>query len=376
MRAARDEGDIGARLRQRRAESPTDPAGADNRNTHEFSPLSLTGGAFNIFRPIPTTRKPIRFSVMAGHDESGEKAPFPAISPFALARTNPILAAGPPRGGSSDRRLMLVQVQVPSDRKARTRIVLAFACLFVVFVALSYGAWYLSGLAGRQDSIAARESQAALQGITEPAQIASALRQHPSNRVLQMLAMAMKAADQTDAAAEKLSGEVEQPPIPKDINLGAMNRGELEALRRNLKTAQANALAVMPRYTALVKAEREAIEKGALTLHADKETHDRLMEVVDRRQAAMAAFTAKMMAARAEFYRAYEAYVGVIASEFGAYKVVDGQFIFPLQRTVDRYNVAASAMTVATKRVVALEEERKGLLKSQQAAWVQLANGK
>ena len=34
MRAARDEGDIGARLRQRRAESPTDPAGADNRNTH------------------------------------------------------------------------------------------------------------------------------------------------------------------------------------------------------------------------------------------------------------------------------------------------------------------------------------------------------
>ena len=129
--------------------------------------------------------------------------------------------------------------------------------------------------------------------------------------------------------------------IPGDINLGAMNRGELEALRRNLKTAQANASAVMPRYTVLLKTEHDAIEKGALALHADKETHDRLMEVVDRRQAAMAAFTAKMMAARAEFYRAYEGYVGVIASEFGTYKVVDGQFIFPLQRTVDRYNVAA-----------------------------------
>ena len=38
MGAARDEGDIGARFRQRRAESATDPAGADNRNTHEFSP--------------------------------------------------------------------------------------------------------------------------------------------------------------------------------------------------------------------------------------------------------------------------------------------------------------------------------------------------
>ena len=67
MRAARDEGDVGARLRQRRAESPTDPAGADNRNTHEFSPSSLTGGAFNTFRPIPTTRKPICFSVTARH---------------------------------------------------------------------------------------------------------------------------------------------------------------------------------------------------------------------------------------------------------------------------------------------------------------------
>ncbi len=247
---------------------------------------------------------------------------------------------------------------MPSNRKATTRIVVAFACLFVVFVALSYGAWYLSGLASHQDSVAARESQAALQGITEPAQITGALKQHPSSRLLQTLAMAMKAADATNAAAEKLAAEVEQPPIPRDINLGAMNREQLEAFRRNLKTAQANASAFMPRYTALLKGEREAIEKGALALNVDKETLDRLMETVDKRQAELTAFTAKMMAARAEFYRAYESYVGVIAGEFGTYKVVDGQFIFPLQRTVDRYNVAATAMSAATKRVVALEEER------------------
>ena len=234
---------------------------------------------------------------------------------------------------------------MPSDRKATTRIVVAFACLFVVFVALSYGAWYLAGLASHQDSVAARESQAALQDITEPAQITGALRQHPSSRLLQMLAMAMKAADDTSAAAEKLAAEVEQPPIPRDINLGAMNREQLEAFRRNLKTAEANASAFMPRYTALLKGEREGIEKGALALHVDKETLGRLMETVDRRQAEMTAFTAKMMAARAEFYRAYESYVGVIAGAFGTYKVVDGQFIFPLQRTVDRYNVAATAMT-------------------------------
>jgi hypothetical protein len=43
---------------------------------------------------------------------------------------------------------------------------------------------------------------------------------------------------------------------------------------------------------------------------------------------------------------------------------------------VDRYNVAARAMTVAAKRVAELEEERKGLVKLQQEGWVQFINGK
>ncbi len=38
VRAARDKGDIGACLGQRRAESATDPAGADDRNAHGFLP--------------------------------------------------------------------------------------------------------------------------------------------------------------------------------------------------------------------------------------------------------------------------------------------------------------------------------------------------
>ena len=80
--------------------------------------------------------------------------------------------------------------------------------------------------------------------------------------------------------------------------------------------------------------------------------------------------------ARADFYRTYEKYVAVLVGEFGAYKVENGQFIFPFQRTADRYNVAANAMTVAAKRVAELEEERKSQLKSQQEAWLQLVNGK
>jgi len=59
-----------------------------------------------------------------------------------------------------------------------------------------------------------------------------------------------------------------------------------------------------------------------------------------------------MLSARADYYRAYENYVALLVAEFGSYKVVNGQFIFPLQRTVDRYNVAAHAMAIAAKRVM------------------------
>jgi hypothetical protein len=83
-----------------------------------------------------------------------------------------------------------------------------------------------------------------------------------------------------------------------------------------------------------------------------------------------------MMSARAEFYRAYESLVAVIAGEAGAYKVVDGQFVFPFPRTVDRYNVAATATAVAAKRVGELAEKKSTLETSQQAAWVQFVNGK
>jgi hypothetical protein len=55
---------------------------------------------------------------------------------------------------------------------------------------------------------------------------------------------------------------------------------------------------------------------------------------------------------------------------------VKGEFIFPFQPTVDRYNAAANAMTVAAKRVAELEEERKSQLRSQQQAWEQFVSGK
>ncbi len=265
---------------------------------------------------------------------------------------------------------------MPSDPNANRRVPIAFLCLFLFLIVLSVGAHFLAGLGKLQESTAARESQTALQDITEPRQIDEALRQHPSNKFLQMIAVATKAANETNAATEKMSNEVEPPAISKNINLGAASRSDLEALRRDLKTAEANATALMPRYVALLKTERDNVEKYVLSLHVEKDAVSRFLDILDKRHAERAAFTSRMSSARTDYYRAYENYVAVLAGEFGSYKVVDGQFIFPFQRTVDRYNVAAHAMTVAAKRVAELEEERKSLVKLQQEGWEQLVHGK
>jgi hypothetical protein len=267
-------------------------------------------------------------------------------------------------------------MQMPSDRNAKARVRIAFLCLFVFMIVFSVGAYFVADLGKLRESIAARESRTALQGITDARQIDQALRQHPSNKLLQMMAMATRAEDETNAAAEKLANEVEPPAISKDINFGVASRSDLEALRRDLKTAAANATAFMPRYIALLKTERDNLEKYALSLHLEKDAISRLLDSLDKRHAEITAVTSRAQSARADFYRAYENYVAVLVGEFGAYKVVDGQFIFPFQPTVNRYNVAAQAMTVAAKRVTESEEERKSLLKSQQDGWEQLVSGK
>jgi hypothetical protein len=264
---------------------------------------------------------------------------------------------------------------MPSGPNANTRVRIVFLFLFFIIV-FSVGGYFASDLSKLQDSLSARETQAALQGITEPAQIDEALRQYPSNKILQMMAMAIKAANETSAATEKLSNEIEPPAVSKAGNLGAASRSDLEALRRDLKTAEANATTFLPRYVAVLKTERDNVEKYALSLHLGKDAIGRLLDNIDRRHADITALTARMLSARADYYRAYENYVAVLVREFGAYKVVKGEFIFTFQHIVDRYNAAADAMTVAAKRVAELEEERQSQLQSQQERWLQLVNGR
>jgi hypothetical protein len=263
-----------------------------------------------------------------------------------------------------------------SNSSARVRTAIAFIFLFVSLIVLSVGAYFVAHLDKLKEGIAAREAQIELQGITDPKQIDEALRRHPSNRFLQLMAMATNAASETRAATERLSSEIEPPAFSKNINLGMAGRSDLEALRGALKTAEANATTFLPRYVALFKTERDKMENYARSLPFEKDTVRSFLEGVDKRHSKTIAFTSRMLSGRADYYRAYENYVAVLVGEFGHYKVVNGQFIFPFQRAADRYNVAANAMTAAAKRVADLEDERKTLTQSQQEEWEQFVNSK
>jgi hypothetical protein len=261
---------------------------------------------------------------------------------------------------------------MPSDPNAKWRVRIAFLSLFVVF---SAGAYFVAELAKLQEGMAARERQTALQAATDPKQIDEALRQHPQNRFLLLIAMATKAEDETNAALEGLSNEIAPPGILKNIDFfGAASQSDLEALRRDLKAAEANATTSLPRYTALLKAERDNVEKYALS-HVDKSTAGRFLESIDRRHTEITDLTSRMLSARADFYRAYENYVAFLAQEVGRYKVDKGQYLFPLQFTVNRYNVVAQAMTAAANRVAELDQEEKSLRTLQQERWLQFING-
>ena len=261
---------------------------------------------------------------------------------------------------------------MPSDPNATWRVRIAFVSLFVVFAA---GIYFIADLRKLQEGMAVRERQSALQDATEPKQIDEALRQHPQDRLLQTIAMATRAAAETDAAIENLSNEIVPSGVSRTINLGTASRDDLEALRRDLKTAEANATTALPQYTALLKAERDDVEKYARS-HWEKDAVGSLLQSIDKQHAETTALISRILSARAEFYRAYDNYVAVLVREFGTYKVVDGQFVFPFQLAVNRYNAAAQAMNAAAARVAELEQERKSLLASQQERWMQPTSAK
>jgi hypothetical protein len=261
-------------------------------------------------------------------------------------------------------------VKPPTDRGARARTVIAFVLLFVL---LGVGGFFALTFNDLRERVAAIQTQSALQEIGDAKDLGEALRRHPQNRVLLTIQKAAKAADETGAASDKLLSEIEPPSLSRAIDYAKISRNELDAFRAELKATEAKAGAFASQYLALLKAERGEVERYALSQNIGKEGLARILDNLDRRQAEAAAVTSKVSASRAEYYRAYEKYVAMLEGEIGAFKIVNGEFIFPIQRTVDRYNVAAQAMTAATKRVAESEEERKRLAQSQRQGWLQLA---
>ncbi|MBR1122968.1 hypothetical protein JQ628_15685 [Bradyrhizobium lablabi] len=260
---------------------------------------------------------------------------------------------------------------MPSGQNSKWRIGIAFA---VLIAALAAGAYFVADLGKLQENISAGESRQAVQDITDVSQIEAVSRKYGSSKLLQVIAMATRAAAETGTATEKLMSEVAPPAAAREFNFGAASRADLEALRRDIKTAQANAAAFMPRFAELLKRERDAVRTNALwSLKEDAVAG--LLDNIDKRHADMTAVMSRLLAARGDFYRAYDDFVAVLIDEFGKYKVVDGQLVFPSQRTLARYNVAANAMLSAKNRVTGVDAERKTAIKSGQERWLQFVKG-
>ena len=94
-------------------------------------------------------------------------------------------------------------------------ILIAFVSLLVLLtVAVSLSI----DLSRFQARVSTQEGQAALQGISNPGQLEAALKQHPSNNILQLMARSTKAVNDTKGAIDRLSAQIEPARISKEPN--------------------------------------------------------------------------------------------------------------------------------------------------------------
>ena len=98
-------------------------------------------------------------------------------------------------------------------------------------------------------------------------------------------------------------------------------------------------------------------------------TVSEFMAMIDEQHAEMIALTSRVLAARAEYYNAYEQCVAVLIRELGNYKVTNGRVVFLVQSTADSFNRAVTALDAAAKRIAELENERTTLRRSQLNRW-------
>jgi len=174
-----------------------------------------------------------------------------------------------------------------------------------------------------------------------------------------------------------LSDEIEPPSLAKNIDYAKTTRAELEAYLRDLKTAEANATAAIPRYLALLKDERRRVETFMQSLQIDKGAVRDALSGIDKRHTRTADLGSKMLTARADLYRSLGNQFAILVEQFGNYKVdANGRIIFSSQQTADRYNAASSEFDTAAKRLSELQEGLKRFAQFQQEGWERFISSK
>ena len=256
------------------------------------------------------------------------------------------------------------------DRRSKA-LAIVLAC---IIAAVCFGTLYFIGdLARFQEGADARESQAALRDLKDPEQLEQRLKRYPSNTILKLVALANKDSIEIDAAALGLLREADPGELSTRINEGLSGGGNLKALGRDLKAAEANAAGLESRYDSLSKAVRDGIEQDANTLEGRTNRFAAFMAMIDAQHAGMKALIAKISAARLDYFRAYDKCVALLANENGI-KVVDGRITFRLQAQADSYNEAAAATAALAKRLADLEAERNALRQSELDRWKRWAS--
>jgi hypothetical protein len=227
------------------------------------------------------------------------------------------------------------------------------------------------------NGIAARDAVAILKNIGDQSQIDKIVKDNPSNVFLLLMAEMHRASQETGHLIEKLIEEIEPPALAKEMNYTSASGPELEAYRLDLKTAEANAMAAMPRYVTLLESERERVEVVVHSLNMDDRYIRAALSEIDKRRAQSTDIMSKMLLASVELYRAIGRYVDVLIEQFGHYKVsTNGRFAFSSQSVLDLYNDASGRVNDAIKRVAEVEEERKGSARFQQDERERFVSGK
>ena len=159
---------------------------------------------------------------------------------------------------------------------------LTLILLGAFFVACVIGALFVGDLAKLQEPVFAKESQAALRDVDDPAAVDQVLQKYSANKILRLVALAKKDATERDAAARKLLAEAEPAALAKPVDLTAASRADLDALRASLKAAEGQAAAFKSRFDAMAKAKRDEVEKEVRTLSVGSDTLAKFMAVITR----------------------------------------------------------------------------------------------